>query len=302
MADETAEVVRIDADAARLLSRLERISQILRGPRHSDHARAGDAVLQRLRAPARRAVARHACMLAEGDLSHRIAISGRDEFADLGQSFNRMAGRPSIASEGAAAPTPISRPWWQSAPRSCTRRTNHCAKSMRPAAAFFADISHELRTPLTVIRGEGEIALRGPNKRVAEYKHSIARIVEQAKHLSVLVNDLLFIARQGPAPRASTCRPSISAICSRRCAATPRLSPIRRRSNDLRQRQWARRACARRPGKAPATFPGALDNAVRYSNSKGEVKVEIASADGEVQGARHRSRYRHRAGRTRRNF
>ena len=62
---------------------------------------------------------------------------------------------------------------------------------------FFADISHELRTPLTVIRGEGEIALRGQNKPVAEYKNSIARIVEQAKHLSVLVNDLLFIARQG---------------------------------------------------------------------------------------------------------
>ena len=30
---------------------------------------------------------------------------------------------------------------------------------------FFADISHELRTPLTIIRGEGEIALRGKNKR-----------------------------------------------------------------------------------------------------------------------------------------
>ena len=31
--------------------------------------------------------------LAEGDLSHRIAISGRDEFADLGGSFNSgMAG------------------------------------------------------------------------------------------------------------------------------------------------------------------------------------------------------------------
>ena len=62
---------------------------------------------------------------------------------------------------------------------------------------FFADISHELRTPLTIIRGEGEITLRGKNKRVADYKRSIERIVEQAKHLSVLVNDLLFIARQG---------------------------------------------------------------------------------------------------------
>src|SRR4029078_12572544 len=62
---------------------------------------------------------------------------------------------------------------------------------------FFADIRHGLRTPLTILRGDGEISLRGANKRVAEYKRSIERIVEQAKHLSLLVNDLLFIARQG---------------------------------------------------------------------------------------------------------
>src|SRR4029077_1562521 len=90
VADETAEVVRIDADAAQLLSRLERISQI--------HAVLAILItlalvmllLQRLRAPLAELL-RGTRVLAEGDLSHRIAISGRDEFADLGQSFNRMA-------------------------------------------------------------------------------------------------------------------------------------------------------------------------------------------------------------------
>ena len=78
------------------------------------------------------------------------------------------------------------------------RRANESLRKIdETRRAFFADISHELRTPLTVIRGEGEITLRGRNKKVLEYKHSIARIVEQAKHLSLLVNDLLFIARQG---------------------------------------------------------------------------------------------------------
>ena len=48
-------------------------------------------LLQRLRAPLAELL-RGTRALAEGDLSHRIAISGRDEFADLGKSFNRMAG------------------------------------------------------------------------------------------------------------------------------------------------------------------------------------------------------------------
>ncbi len=90
VADETAEVDRIDADAARLLTRLEQISQA--------HAVIAILItlglvlllLQRLRAPLAELL-RGTRALAEGDLSHRIAISGRDEFADLGQSFNHMA-------------------------------------------------------------------------------------------------------------------------------------------------------------------------------------------------------------------
>ena len=194
VADETAEVIRIDADAAQLLSRLERISQI-----HAALAILATlalvALLQGLRSPLAELM-RGTRKLAEGDLSHRIAISGRDEFANLGQSFNRMA-------EDLQAHRRPSRRPRQS--RDARGRAHRGAASGKRVLAqvdetrrgFFADISHELRTPLTIIRGEGEIALRGANKRVAEYKRSIERIVEQAKHLSVLVNDLLFIARQG---------------------------------------------------------------------------------------------------------
>ncbi|HYH70726.1 MAG TPA: HAMP domain-containing protein, partial [Methyloceanibacter sp.] len=90
VADETAEVTRIDADAAHLLRRLEQISQL-----HAAIAILATfalviLLLRRLRAPLVELL--HGTRaLAAGDLSHRIAISGHDEFADLGQSFNRMA-------------------------------------------------------------------------------------------------------------------------------------------------------------------------------------------------------------------
>src|SRR3990172_3427914 len=90
VADETAEVIRIDADAAQLLGRLERVSQI-----HAVLAVLATLalvmlLLHGLRAPLAELL-RGTAKLAKGDLSHRIAVSGRDEFADLGRSFNRMA-------------------------------------------------------------------------------------------------------------------------------------------------------------------------------------------------------------------
>ena len=113
---------------------------------------------------------------------------------------------------------------------------------------FFADISHELRTPLTIIRGEGEIALRGANKRVAEYKRSIERIVEQAKHLSVLVNDLLFIARQGAGAARLNMQPiDLGDLLQESLRRRQGDRPRQERRCRLRQRHRARHG-ARRPG------------------------------------------------------
>ena len=91
VADETAEVIRIDADAQRLLGRLERVSQIHAALAVLATLALVMLLLRGLRAPLAELL-RGTGKLAEGDLSHRISISGRDEFADLGQSFNRMAG------------------------------------------------------------------------------------------------------------------------------------------------------------------------------------------------------------------
>jgi two-component system OmpR family sensor kinase len=282
VADETAEVDRIDADAAWLLNRLERISQV--------HAVAAILVtlalvmllLQRLRTPLAELL-RGTRALAEGDLSHRIAISGRDEFADLGQSFNRMAGDLQAHQKALEeAHTNL-----EAVVAERTEELRRANQSLRKVdetrRAFFADISHELRTPLTVIRGEGEIALRGRNKPVAEYKASIARIVEQAKHLSVLVYDLLFIARQGAgAARLNLQTIDLGSLIEKVCGDAKVIAhpkAVRISYTNGSAQEFVRGD----PARLRQLFMVLLDNAVRYSNSKGEVRVSIANEDGEVR-------------------
>jgi signal transduction histidine kinase len=282
VADESAEVVRIDADAAHLLNRLEEISQI--------HAAVSILVtlalvmllLQRLRTPLAELL-RGTRALAEGDLSHRIAISGRDEFADLGQSFNRMA--DDLQAHQKALQSAHANLEAQVAER--TEELRQANQSLRKVdetrRAFFADISHELRTPLTIIRGEGEIALRGKNKPVAEYKNSIARIVEQAKHLSMLVNDLLFIARQGAgAARLNLQTIDLNNLLEKVCGDAKVIAHPK--AVDINYANGSAQDFVRGdPARLRQLFMVLLDNAVRYSNSKGEVKVDITNSGGEVR-------------------
>jgi two-component system, OmpR family, sensor kinase len=59
---------------------------------------------------------------------------------------------------------------------------------------FVADASHELRTPISVIRGEADVAL-SRERPATEYKASLSTILEESRHLSKLVDDLLNLAR-----------------------------------------------------------------------------------------------------------
>jgi two-component system OmpR family sensor kinase len=60
---------------------------------------------------------------------------------------------------------------------------------------FAADASHELRTPLSAIRGYAEFALRHPGPVPEDVTHALKRVQSESKRMSVLVDDLLLLAR-----------------------------------------------------------------------------------------------------------
>ena len=282
VADETAEVLRIDANATQLLTRLERISTI--------HAALAVLItlvivfllIRGLRAPLA-ALLDGTRRLAEGDLAYRINVKGKDEFAELGKSFNNMA---SDLQEHQKA-LQEARDNLESVVEERTEELRLANESLRKIdetrRAFFADISHELRTPLTVIRGEGEIALRGRNKRIAEYKHSIERIVEQAKHLSVLVGDLLFIARQGAGAAKLKIKPVDLTDLVESVVDDAKVIATNKDVGIAFTDDAPHKAIDGDPARLRQLLLILLDNAVRYSNSKGKVDVGLSRKNGVVE-------------------
>src|ERR1700734_1622261 len=69
------------------------------------------------------------------------------------------------------------------------------ASSEERRRRFLADASHELRTPLTSIRGYSELFDRGARDRPEDLATSMRHIREEANRMSVLVDDLLLLAR-----------------------------------------------------------------------------------------------------------
>jgi signal transduction histidine kinase len=105
--------------------------------------------------------------VAEGNLAVRVPSKGRDEFAQLGASFNRMV---------------------EELERADQQRRN-----------LTADVAHELRTPLHIIQGNLEGIIDGVYEPTDEH---ISTTLEETRSLARLVEDLrtLSLAEAGQLP------------------------------------------------------------------------------------------------------
>jgi two-component system OmpR family sensor kinase len=109
--------------------------------------------------------------IAGGDLSQRVSpATPRTEIGRLGLALNGMLSQIESA---------------------FSERT----QSEQRLRRFIADASHELRTPLTSIRGYAELLRRGAERSPEDAELARRRIEAEATRMSVLVDDMLLLAR-----------------------------------------------------------------------------------------------------------
>jgi two-component system sensor histidine kinase MtrB len=117
-----------------------------------------------------RVAAQTAERVAGGDLSQRIKVSGEDDIALLGESFNDMA-------------------------TSLQQQIQRLENLSRLQQRFTSDVSHELRTPLTTIRMASELLYSSR----ADFEPALARSAEllanELDRFENLLGDLLEISR-----------------------------------------------------------------------------------------------------------
>ncbi|MGA7235144.1 MAG: ATP-binding protein, partial [Bryobacteraceae bacterium] len=155
-------------------------------------------------------------------------------------------------------------------------------ESFEGVRRFVADASHELRTPIAVIRGEADVALAN-DRSAAEYREALAIILDESRRLSVLVDDLLNLARADAGSVKLRTQPFYwNDLLGECCRSMQSLAAARRI-------HLAYRAA---PDVPDVPFDGdeellrrmtlnLLDNAIRYTPSGGRVSAELeARADG----------------------
>src|SRR5207249_8525912 len=126
--------------------------------------------------------------------------------AMLGLWINRIGLRPLRAIEATAAAITagdLSQRVEHADPQTEVGRVGSALNTMldriedsdRRLRRFVADASHELRTPLAAVRAYAELFGRGAAARPADLERSMSGIRRESERMSLLVDDLLLLAR-----------------------------------------------------------------------------------------------------------
>ena len=207
----------------------------------------GGALLTgRALAPVRR-LTKTAGRISARDLSERLPVSGKDEFAELSTTFNSMLGR--------------------------------LEESFDEQRRFTADASHEVRTPLTIIKANTSLALSGDSS-AGDYRQAMEDINRAADTAANLVQDLLLLAHSdaGQLGKDRTALPIREILLNAISSAPTNGGPaVQLDAPDISLCVFG---CE---DELVRVFTNLIENAVRYTPAEGSIVVTARFAQGTVR-------------------
>lgn len=143
---------------------------------------------------------------------------------------------------------------------------------------FVADAAHELRGPLAAMQSSLEVAV-SQNRTADDYRETLADVLEEARHLSKLSNDLLLLAETGDETRdRPRGRVDLTAIARQTIAMFGGVAEERSVGLILE----APTTAVQLPGDASQlrqVCGNLLDNAIRFTPNGGKVTMAVVPDD-----------------------
>lgn len=162
----------------------------------------------------------------------------------------------------------------------CNAMMGRLESSVKRIEQFTEDASHELRGPLSFTRTVAEVALRNPHAD-AESRQAFADIVEETGKASVLLEDMLTLARADAGSCHTALEPvNLASVVEEACEMARPLADKRRLvlSVSLGAARWI---------KVLGDFQSLrrllwilLDNALKYTDPPGRIDVTLNAASG----------------------
>jgi two-component system sensor histidine kinase MprB len=191
-------------------------------------------------APVRRLTTATEQITATRDLSRRVEAASTDELGRLGASFNTMLAA--------------------------------LDESQQAQRQLVADASHELRTPLTSLRTNVEVLARGglPDD---EHGRALADVSSQLEELTVLVTDVVDLARDGEREQAVE-DVRLDLLVADAVERAQRHAP-----SIVFETELGESLVSGVPDRIFRAVANVLDNAAKWSPAGGTVEVRVARGD-----------------------
>jgi two-component system sensor histidine kinase MprB len=182
------------------------------------------------------------------DLSRRITTGSEDEIGRLAVSFNAMM--DALESSMTALDASV-----------------HAQRQL------VADASHELRTPLTSVRTNIELLQQASQMSLLTRQRMLADVVQQVQELTLLINDLIDLARGEQSPTQSE-DVRLDLLVSEAVERAGRYSP-----NTVFELDLQPSVLTGVPERLDRAINNLIDNAVKYSSPDGRVQVTLKGGE-----------------------
>jgi signal transduction histidine kinase len=151
-------------------------------------------------------------------------------------------------------------------------------RSMIFMRRFMADAAHELRTPITVLRTRAEVALQQP-RDAAHYVSALNGVEAEARRLGGIVDSLLDLARADSGERQIQHERFFLDDVAIDAAGTSRVV-ARQKGVEVTVEEFEEAPVVGDPALTRQLIMILLDNAVKFTDSGGEVRVRVSLHQG----------------------